>query len=421
MVSRRLRLRRPFPPPANARENTLCALWTSTRRRRRTQRVRRTGTPPSSRVRARSARSRTNTASARRQPRAGRARTAPHRQRKALVFAFRFRRFRRSGSAPNAAPASLGRRAERAHRRRRVPLRAREHVRVVPQRAPRVRGAAQRHENEEEKTRRHGRRRAPRSSASSSTTSSAATTQARRATKRLPVPGASHAAAHLAEASTDARRAWVAHASQSTRSRAETRECDHAAHENGANATPRPSSPAGPTATFVPRLRRPTENVTKTPGGTRMEPLMEPCDAPSRVFARGMLAYNTCVLRTRATSSRVSAISAGTASSEDVPFRGTRGVGAPFTRSSARDSFANTALPPSRHRRRVVRGEFVRARVLDRGHPRSPRASRSPRARGPADGRQQRAQAGRLRAPLPAPSTARARRADDARAPPRAS
>ena len=77
---------------------------------------------------------------------------------------------------------------------------------------------------------------------------------------------------------------------------------------------------------------------------------MEPCDAPSRVFARGMLAYNTCVLRTRATSSRVSAISAETACSGDVPFRGTRGVGAPFTRSSSpRDSFANAALPPSRH------------------------------------------------------------------------
>ena len=70
---------------------------------------------------------------------------------------------------------------------------------------------------------------------------------------------------------------------------------------------------------------------------------------------RGMLAYKTCVLRTRTTSSRASEISAGTTPKESpekrsVPFRGTSGVGAPFTRSSSpRVLFANAALPPKRH------------------------------------------------------------------------
>jgi hypothetical protein len=69
---------------------------------------------------------------------------------------------------------------------------------------------------------------------------------------------------------------------------------------------------------------------------------------------RGMLAYNTCVLRTRTTSSRASEISAGTTAEisekRSVPFRGTSGVGAPFTRSSSpRVLFANAALPPKRH------------------------------------------------------------------------
>jgi hypothetical protein len=82
---------------------------------------------------------------------------------------------------------------------------------------------------------------------SSSTTSSACLTHARRATKRRPDFGSSHAALHLAEASAEARVWTSTHASQSTRSRAETSECDQTAQLKGANATARPSTPAGPT------------------------------------------------------------------------------------------------------------------------------------------------------------------------------
>ena len=143
---------------------------------------------------------------------------------------------------------------------------------------------------------------------------------------------------------------------------------------------------------------------------------MEPCDAPSRVFARGMLAYNTCVLRTRATSSRArirnrrrDRVFGGCAVSRDEGRR--RAVHAQLEPTRFVRERGAAAEPP-RHRRRVVRGEFVRARVLDRGH-----RALHPERRGAheheeqRDGRQQRAQAGRLRAPLPAPSTARARRA----------
>ena len=142
-----------------------------------------------------------------------------------------------------------------------------------------------------------------RSSASSSTASAPARKRGARRSA-CPSPTARRLAAHLAGvrgcAPSLGPRTRLIHAV------ARGGECDHAQRcERERDGAVRP--PGRTRRRLSSPLSSPDgERGAKTPGGTRMEPLMEPCDAPIHVFARGMLAYNTCISRAALTSSSVS-------------------------------------------------------------------------------------------------------------------
>ena len=316
-----------------------------------------------------------------------------HRQRKARFrFRFRFRRFRRSGSAPNGRRPSVD--AQNARTAAAVSrLRAREHVRVVPQRAPRVRGAAQRHRKRRRKRR-------------------VAMVVGVAAVRRRPPPRRASAAA---DPSTGARRSACPSPARRTRfarvarggvhgrapSLGRARVAVHAVARGDARVRPRRARErrerdargrpfGGPDGDFRPPLSSPrAENVTKTPGGTRMEPLMEPCDAPSRVFARGMLARITraCFSGARAPSPAYPQSPPGPRLRRMCRFAG-RGASARRSRAARAHAIrsrtrrcrrAATTSPPS-----CTRGVCPSACSRPRPPRAPPRASRSPRARGTA-------------------------------------